>query len=433
MTLRKTGAASFGRAASGRLRSGAKSQLRRAGAGSFGRAASGRLRSDAASQLRRAVGRGGVVLLLGLALSACGDGDAQETTAQRGPQQLVLQPSDVALVEAMPLTSGVTLTGTLNPAKVVEVRAQVPGLVTRLAVDRGDAVRAGQLLVVIDAEGIRSAAAGALAQVSAAQANLAVARQRLESSRKLFEKGAISEIDMKVAEAGYEAAEGQLAAARAQAAAAGESARRANVTSPIAGEVSQRTISQGESVSSGDALVTVVNSAELELAGQIPVLQAAKVRPGQRVEFTLDAYPGQKLEGRVARVDPTADPATRQVGVYLRLPNGARRIVGGLFATGRVLTGEADSVLSVPAAAVRTQGNTAFVYVIEQNRLERRDVVTGVSDPVSGRIEIISGVRSGERVLAVPGDVQPNVTVRLAAVGGGSARPAAEPAGEARE
>ncbi len=369
--------------------------------------------------------RAGLVLLLALVPVACGDGDAQETDARQGPQQLVLQPSDVAVVDAMALASSVQLTGTLNPAEVVQVRAQVPGLVRRMAVDRGDAVRSGQLLAVIDAEGIRSAAAGAQAQVSAARANLAVAQQRLESSRKLFEKGAISEIDMKTAEAGYEAAGGQLAAAQAQAAAASESARRASVTSPISGVVSERVISQGESVSSGDALVTVVNSAELELAGQIPVAQAARVRPGQQVEFTLDAYPGRKLAGRVARVEPTADPATRQVGVYLRLPNADRRIVGGLFATGRVLTGGADSVLSVPAAAVRTDGNASFVYVLEQNRLVRRDVVTGVSDPISGRVEIMSGARSGERVLAVPGDVQPNAPVRLAGA------PASRPAGAA--
>jgi RND family efflux transporter MFP subunit len=373
------------------------------------------------------VWQSGVALTLAVGLAACsgGNGATSESEAA-GPQPIVLQAADVAEVQPMPLAGGVLLTGTLNPSRIVEVRAQVPGLVSRLAVDRGVTVRSGQLVAVIEAEGIRSAAAGAQAQVSAAQANVAVARQRLESAKKLFERGAISEIDMKTAQAGYEAAEGQLAAARAQASAAGESARRASVTSPIAGEVSSRVVSQGEAVSPGDPLVTVVNSSELELAGQIPVQQAANVRPGQKVEFTLDAYPGQKFEGRVARVEPTADPATRQVGVYLRLPNTGRRIVGGLFATGRVVTGEADSVLSVPAAAVRTEGKSTFVYVIEQNRLVRRDVVSGLLDPVSGRVEIVSGVRLGERVLAVPGEVQPNSPVRLAATGAAAAKAAAE-------
>lgn len=351
-------------------------------------------------------------LLLAVALAACSDGDA-ETTENAGPVAMVLQPADVALVEAMPLSGGVMLTGTLNPYRIVEVRAQVPGVVSRLNVDRGDRVRAGQLLAVIEAEGIRSAAAGAQAQVSAAQANLAVARQRLESSRKLYERGAISEIDMKTAQAGYEAAESQLAAARAQAASAGESARRASVTSPIAGEVSQREVSAGEAVNPGQALVTVVDSRTLELAGQIPVVRAADVRPGQRVEFTLDAYPGQVFEGTVARIDPTADPATRQVGVYLRLPNPDGRIVGGLFATGRVLTGSVDTVLVAPEPAVRREGNSTYVFVVERDRLVRREVVTGMADPVNGTVEIVSGLTRGERVLVAPGAVQDNTVIRF--------------------
>ena len=353
-----------------------------------------------------------LAVVVAAAVTGCRGGEA-EADGAASEAVLVLQPADVALVEERPLTAGVLLTGTLNPFRIVEVRAQVPGVVSRMAVDRGDAVREGQLLAVIEAEGIRSAAAGAQAQVAAARAALSVAQQRLESSRKLFERGAISEIDLKTAQAGYEAAEGQLAAARAQAASAGESARRATVTAPIAGEVSARPVSAGEAVSPGDPILTVVNSTQLELAGQIPVQQAANVQPGQAVEFTLDAYPGQTFEGTVARVDPTADPATRQVGVYLRLPNAGRRIVGGLFASGRVLTGAVDTVLSVPESAVRTEGEASFVYAVAQDRLVRRPVVLGTQDPVSGRVQVISGVNAGERVLVAPGVVADNARIRF--------------------
>jgi RND family efflux transporter MFP subunit len=355
-----------------------------------------------------------MVALLAAGFAACRGGEAETDDNAADTAPMVLQPGDVAPVEALPLNAGVLLTGTLNPYRIVEVRAQVPGMVSRMAVDRGDAVRDGQLLAVIDAQGIRSAAAGAQAQVAAAQAALSVAQQRLESSRKLYERGAISEIDLKMAQAAFEAAEGQLAAARAQSASAGESARRANVTTPIAGEVSARHVSMGEAVSPGDPIVTVVNSTQLELAGQIPVVQAANVQPGQRVEFTLDAYPGQRFEGAVDRVDPTADPATRQVGVYLRLPNGGRRIVGGLFANGRVLTGAVDTVVSVPEAAVRTEGEAPYVYAVEQDRLVRRSVVLGMRDPVSGRVQVISGVDVGARVLVAPGAVPDNARIRFA-------------------
>jgi RND family efflux transporter MFP subunit len=359
-----------------------------------------------------------LALMMLIFAAACGGNAEEAPQALEGPQAVVLQPTDVAVVQPTRITGGIVLTGTLNPERIVEVRTQVPGIIARLAVDRGDPIRPGQLIAVVEAEGIRSAAAGALAQVSAAEANLALARQRLQSARTLHERGAISQIDLQTAEAAYEAAVGQLAAARAQASSAAESARRANITSPIGGEVSSRHVNQGEAVSPGDPLVTVVNTTQLELAGQVPVQSAARVQRGQTVEFTVDAYPGQVFEGVVARVDPTADPATRQVGVYLRLPNPNGRIVGGVFATGRVLSEVADSVLAVPSGAVRTQDEGTYVWLIEQKHLTRRPVVTGVRDDATGLVEIVSGLSAGDRVLAVPGAMQEGTPVRFSNEGG---------------
>jgi RND family efflux transporter MFP subunit len=369
------------------------------------------------AQNYRSAGATRLALIMLVSVAACG-GSAEEVAEDTGPSAVQLQPADVAVVQSTRLTGGIVLTGTLNPERIVEVRSQVPGIVGRLAVDRGDPIRIGQLIAVIQAEGIRSAAASALAQVSAAQANLALARQQVTSARTLHARGAISQIELQTAEAAYEAAEGQLAAARAQASAAGESAGRANITSPIAGEVSDRHVSQGEAVNPGDPLVTVVNTTQLELAWQVPVQSAARVQRGQSVEFTVDAYPGEVFEGIVARVDPTANAATRQVGVYLRLPNPNRRIVGGVFATGRVLSATTDSVLTVPMAAVRTEDGGTYVWLIENERLTRRPVVTGVREDATGLIEILSGVSVGDRVLAAPGAVQEGTPVRFTNAGG---------------
>src|SRR5690606_23975999 len=114
-----------------------------------------------------------------------------------------------------------------------------------------------------------------------------------------------------------EAAQAQLASAQAQATGATEQARRTTVTAPFAGEVSKRTVNLGEAVNPGGTMFTVVNSSILELAGQVPVDQAAQVREGMPVVFTLDAYPGREFSGTVARVSPVADPGTRQVGVVM--------------------------------------------------------------------------------------------------------------------
>ncbi len=361
-------------------------------------------------------------LLLGLA--ACGGPEEGAEAAEAPAPEVVFGAGDLALAERSQLSSGVSLTGSLDPYQVVEVRAQVPGQVSNLRVDRGQAVSRGQVMAVIEAEGIRSQAAGARAGVAAAEAQLALARRQLESARTLYDAGAMSEIDFRGAQAQLESAQAQLAAAQAQAAGAGEQARRATVTAPIAGEVSDREVSEGEAVNPGQALFTVVNTEYLELAGRVPVNQAARVRAGQPVEFSLTAHPGRTFRGEVARVEPTADPATRQVGVYVRLPNRDRALVGGQFATGRILSGGETEAVVVPSAALRRQGDETFVWAVEDGVVVKRPVTVGSRDEARGVVAITGGLQAGEQVVVAPGAIQEGIRVRV----GVAAAPS--PAGE---
>lgn len=334
-------------------------------------------------------------------LAACGAGQSATEAAQAAQDRdvLVLATDDVARATRSPMSTGVVLTGSLDPYQVVEIRAQVPGLVRNLRVDRGAAVTRGQTLATIEAEGIRS-------QAAAAQANLALAQRQLESARILHENGAMSDLDFTAVQAAFEAA-------RAQAAAAQENAQYASVTSPITGYVSNRMISEGEAANPGAPLFTVVDTDSLELKGQIPVEQAARVRVGLPVEFTLSAYPGRVFRGTVARVEPTADPTTRQVGVYLRLDNTQHRLVGGLFATGRILTGTMEDAVVVPTAAVRSGAGGEYVWVIEQGIVARRAIVTGERDETRGIVQIVEGLAGGEQVIAAPGAITEGTRVRV--------------------
>ena len=344
-------------------------------------------------------------LLLTLLVAACGGGDADKADAGAtvAPAAIVLAPMDIATAEMRTISEGVALSGNLDPADVVQLKAQVPGTVTQVRVDRGSAVRSGTPMAVIEAQGIRGQAAGAAAQVVAARAQLSIAQQRLAGAKKLFDAGAISSIEYKTAEANVDAAEANVAVAVAQAAGAGESAARATITSPINGVVSARMVSGGEAVNVGTDLFTVVNASELELAGQVGVREAAMVRVGLPVSFTLDANPGLVLRGRVARVDPTADPGTRQVGVYVRVGNPGNRIVGGQFARGTIETGSSVSALVIPPSAiVERSGDNASVFVIAADKLSKRAVVLGAVDQSTGLIAVTSGLIAGDRVLLNP-------------------------------
>jgi len=366
---------------------------------------------------------------LGLAvlLAACGGSSAKGS--DDAANTVALAAGDVATAVRQAIGEGVVVTGTLAPYHVVEIRAQVPGVLTALRVNRGSRVDAGEVMALIQAEGVRSQAIGAKAAVAAAQAGLALATRQLESSKKLYGAGALSDYDLQAAQAGYEAAQAQLAAARAGEAATGEAAQRASVTAPFAGDISERKVDEGEAVSVGNVLLTLVDPSYLELEGNVPVEDAVRVRAGMPVEFTLDAYPGRIFRGSVARVEPTADAATRQVGVYVRLPNRDRAILGGLYASGRILTGTARDGVVVPIAALRGAGQDAYVWAIRDGKAVKQPVKLGARDERLGAVEVLSGIAAGETVVAAPGDLQDGVSVRIAAAGGVSAAEGGAPAG----
>ena len=334
-------------------------------------------------------------LLIGVA--ACNQGESQ--TAEEAPRAVQLSETDVATAATSAVASSIVLTGSLQPALIVRINAQAPGNIMNIRVDRGVRVGAGQPLATITAAGIRGQAEGARAAVAAAEANLAVARQRLESARTLRQAGAMSALDFQSAEAAFKAAEAQVAAANAQAAGAVEAAQRATVTSPIAGVIGSRMVNDGEAVTPGQELFTVVQSSVLELSGQVPVDAASRIRQGQPVVFTLEAHPGSEYKGAVARIEPMANPDTRQVGVYLQMRNPGN-LIGGQFATGRILGERMDTAVVIPETAISRNGAEATVLVIENNKVVRRGVTLGANNPADGTIAILSGLKAGERVIA---------------------------------
>lgn len=370
-----------------------------------------------ASALVRASDASRALVLAGalVVLAACGGsgerpatpatgGTATENVDAQGRSPLVLTMQDVVVAAEADIGDAIVLSGPLQPRQVVSLRARVGGIITGLTADRGTAVRRGQRLATIRAEGILSQAVGATANVAAAEAGLALARQRLEAARSLYSAGAMSAIERQSAEAAHEAAVAQLAAARAQATSASEAAGYTAVASPIDGVVSARTRRDGESVSPNDEILVVVNGRTLELSGQVGVDDAARVRVGLPVTFSLDAFPGEAFHGRVARLDPVADPATRQVGVYVELANPAGRIVGGQYARGRISLGNVRALV-VPVSAVQdadADGRSGYVYVVANGRLARRSVTLGVRDEGAGLVAVTQGISAGDQVIAHP-------------------------------
>ena len=354
-----------------------------------------------------------IVALVGVATviaTACSESDAAETAAK--PAVVALGPRDVAIATLTPMTAGVSVTGSLDPADRVEVRAQMSGQIERVLVDRGSIVGEDETLAKYDAAIVQARSLSALVALGARERDL-------DAADTLYRAGVLSERDFTQARVGRDAAKADLEQAR-------QSVSYATVRAPIRGEISERFVSTGEAVQPGAKLFTIVNNDALELAAQVGADQIGQVRVGQPVRLTLDAYPGRAIEGRVARIEPVADAATRRVGVYIRVPNANRGIVGGLFATGTILTATDVStpLLAVPTAAVRVDGSSSSVFAVVGDRVERREIVPGVRDDAAGLLEVRSGLSAGDRVIVAPGSgVAPGTVVRLAPDSSNTSRP----------
>jgi len=190
------------------------------------------------------------------------------------------------------------------------------------------------------------------------------------------------------------------------------------VVSPVYGVVEKRTVAPGEHVARGASMFTVVRGDVLELAAQVPERAAATVQPGQAVHFTAA---GRTIEGRVARVAPSVDPASRSVAVYVQVPNADGALRAGTFATGRIVSRVVDNALVVPTAALREgkEGAPPFVYRIANDKVQVAQVTLGLTDDAQGLVQIVSGLEPGDRVVVGNvGMLGEGMQVRMAGAGG---------------
>jgi membrane fusion protein (multidrug efflux system) len=311
---------------------------------------------------------------------------------------MTIGTENIAIVASGSLMSGPAISGALIPEREATVRAQIGGSVLQTYAEEGQAVRVGQPLVNIDATGVQDAFLSARAAVTSASNNADIAARELARSEKLLAAGAIAEREIEQVRRNAIAANAALADARARLASAQRQLNTTRVVAPISGIVSDRPASAGDVVQAGTALVTVVDPSSMRLEGAVPSDQLASVRIGVPVTFSVTGYPSREITGRITRVNPTADPATRQVRITVSIPNAEGRLVGGLYANGR-LASESHTGLIAPLSAIDARSGTPAVLRIKQGRVERVPVQLGLRDEGAEKIELVSGVQAGDTLL----------------------------------
>ena len=348
-----------------------------------------------------------LILLLALTglLVACAKTDpAAGDAASKAAVRLLLAPEDLDTLQPSRQASGPVITGSIQPERRADLRAEVAAVVQQVLKDNGEPVRKGDLLVRLDDTALRSDLASAEEAARAATQAYDQAQRQVQRLTTLQQQGMISTQGLEDAEIRRNGAQNDLAAARARVVSARQQLQRTEVRAPFDGVVSDRKASAGDTAQIGKELLKVIDPGSMRFEGLVSADRMQALKVGQAVTFRVNGYASEgDFNGRVRRIDATADPTTRQVSVIVDFADPARAPrVAGLFAEGRVETGEAQALMVHDGSIVR-DGEQAFVWRIKGQALAKTPVTLGARDARSGEVPVLEGLAAGDRILRHPG------------------------------
>lgn len=352
-------------------------------------------------------------LAIAAALVACGKPDGAskagpEAAAKDGKSdgkkqaRLLIAPEDLLTVQSNALASGPVITGSIQPERKADLRAEVGAVVLQVLKENGEAVRRGDLLVRLDETSIRDSLTSAEEAVRSARQVLDQAERMLERNKTLRTSGMTSMQALEDAEVRRNSAQSEVVAAKARLAQARQQLERTNVRAPFDGIVSERKVSSGDTAQVGKELIKVIDPASMRFEGLVSADKIGIVKVGQSVLFRVNGYPGQNFQGRIKRVDPAANPVTRQVEVLVEFADKLQPRVAGLYAEGRV-EAETSNALMIPASAMVQAGDNSYVWKIKDNKLAKTNLALGGRDERTGMWQVTTGLAAGDLVLRAPG------------------------------
>jgi RND family efflux transporter MFP subunit len=356
-------------------------------------------------------------------------GWGRKFTSSEPPQVALRPPVAVEVVAASSgdVVEGIEVVGSLSPKYQAEVKAELPGLVSEVRVTEWVRVRKGDLLARMDSselEVLREKARAAVqvartaeeaAKAALLEATVAAERAEREYNRllQLKEAGFVTQQAVDDGRSGLEASrarirvvQAQIASAQAQTAAVQKDVQqveaklaKAAIKAPMDGVIARRAVNVGDLP--GDHLIfLIVDNRLLDLTVTVPSGEMGKVRVGQPLTFTVDAYPGRTFTGKVSFINPTVNVADRSVRLTAEVSNVREELKGGLFVKGYIATGKRVGVVRVPRSALfnwDVAGGKADLFLVENNAARRRTVSLGALE--DDLAEIREGLLPGDRVV----------------------------------
>lgn len=273
--------------------------------------------------------------------------------------------------------------GTLQPNEAVTVVPEIAGRIERIAFTEGQAVKAGEVLVELDAAILK-------AELSKARADLVLARSNHDRTVTLAAQGMSTQRARDETQGALDAAQANLELAQAR-------LQKTTLRAPLSGIVGLRAVSAGAYVAAGQRIVDLTSIHPLKLDFRVPELALADLRRGQKVEVTVDARAGRSFSGEIYAIDPVVDVAGRAIRIRARVPNPKGELSPGLFARVQVVVARREHALLLPEAAVFARDDQAYVFRVVDGRAVRTAVVLGQRRP--GFVEVREGLAREARVV----------------------------------
>lgn len=342
-----------------------------------------------------------LILALCLSVTACKKGGSESTSASASAQAtLQVTQEDYFVIENNALASGPVITGSIQPERKADLRAEVSAIVMQVLKENGEVVRKGDLLARLDDTSFRDQLASSEQAARAAQQTLDQAERQLERLKTLRASGMTSMQALEDAEIRRNNAQSELVAAKARQVAARQQLQRTEIRAPFDGIVSERKVSNGDTAQIGKEIMKVIDPSSLRFQGLVSAESVNVVKAGQSVSFRINGY-DQQFVGKVRRVDPAANATTRQVEVLVDFVGSNQPRVSGLYAEGRVEAGSTQALTVMSGALIR-DGDKTFVWALQDGLLKRLPIVVGERDVRRGDYAVVSGLKSGDKVLRQP-------------------------------
>lgn len=335
-------------------------------------------------------------------LTACNKSpDKADAAKPAASESLLIAPEDLIVVRNNTLASGPSITGSVQPERRADLRAEVSAVVMEVLRENGDVVRQGDVLLRLDETSIRDSLASAEASTRAAALAAEQAQRQLQRVTTLRGSGMASAQAFDDAESRLNNAQSELAAAKARGIAARQQLQRTIVRAPFDGIVSDRKVSSGDTAQVGKELLKIIDPSSLRLEGLVSADSIGLVSAGQPVHFRVNGYGDQQFVGKVRRVNPAANITTRQVEVLVDFVGDKQPKLAGLYAEGRI-EATSTSNLTVPATALVRDGDAVSVWRVKENSVQKVSLEIGERDARSGDYMLRSGLAEGDRLIRHP-------------------------------